>query len=140
MKDALGHGSDAGAHSSGVQNALSTQRPADPAKVQSFVAGAQNIINQDYARNYPNLVGMGRVPSLEIRNANSPRYIAVDRVERLPDGSTNSRSVHAFIDRSTGDVLKPSGWKVPAKGARGNIHDANNGLGRMGPYGPAYNR
>jgi hypothetical protein len=49
-------------------------------------------------------------------------------------------SVHSFIDRTTGDVLLPAGWKTPAKGARGNIHDAQNGLGRMGPHGPAYNK
>ena len=133
MKDALGHGS--AAHQTGVETALSVQRPADPAKVNSFVAGAQNIINQDHAQNYPSLTP----PSLEVRNPDAPRYLAVDRVERTPNGAINSRSVHSFIDRSTGDVLKPAGWKTPAKGVRGNIHDENNGLGRMGPHGPAYN-
>ena len=35
----------------------------------------------------------------------------------------NSRggSVHAFIDRTTGDVYKPEGWKKPAKGIRYNL-------------------
>ena len=32
-----------------------------------------------------------------------------------------SRSVHAFVDLATGDLLKAAGWKAPAKGARGNI-------------------
>lgn len=32
-------------------------------------------------------------------------------------------SVHAFVDATTGDLLKPAGWKAPAKGARGNITD-----------------
>src|SRR6476646_2903628 len=31
--------------------------------------------------------------------------------------------VHAFIDNATGDVLKPAGWKAPAKGARYNLLD-----------------
>ena len=26
-----------------------------------------------------------------------------------------SRSVHAFVDRNTGEVYKPAGWKSPAK-------------------------
>jgi hypothetical protein len=49
-------------------------------------------------------------------------------------------SVHCFVDKTNGDVLKPASWKVPAKHARGNILDANNGLRYMGEYGPAYLR
>lgn len=32
-----------------------------------------------------------------------------------------SRSVWAFVDKETGDILKPAGWKAPAKHARGNV-------------------
>ena len=49
-------------------------------------------------------------------------------------------SVHCFVDVATGDVLKPATFKAPAKHARGNIFDEHNGLGSMGPYGPAYLR
>jgi hypothetical protein len=31
------------------------------------------------------------------------------------------RSVHAFVDPTTGDVLKAAGWKAPAKGVRYNL-------------------
>lgn len=31
------------------------------------------------------------------------------------------RSVHAFIDKKTGDVYKPAGWRGPAKIARFNL-------------------
>jgi hypothetical protein len=51
-----------------------------------------------------------------------------------------SGSAHAFVDKKTGDVLKPASWKAPAKHARGNIFDSKNGLGWMGEYGPAYLR
>jgi hypothetical protein len=34
---------------------------------------------------------------------------------------TEQRSVHAFVDRVTGDVFKPAGWAAPAKGARFNL-------------------
>ena len=30
----------------------------------------------------------------------------------------HGRSVHAFVDIATGDLLKAAGWKAPAKGAR----------------------
>jgi hypothetical protein len=57
----------------------------------------------------------------------------VKRIRIVRDGSA-----HAFVDIATGDVLKPASWAAPAKHARGNIFDEHNGLGSMGPYGPAY--
>lgn len=142
MKDAKGHGSDErGAHAQGVEQVGQVNRPADPSRVQSFVQGAQGVINSYYQKNFgdsPHM--MAAIPQLEVRNADAPRYLAVDRVERTPTGEVNARSAHAFIDKTTGDVLKPAGWKTPAKGSRGNIHDERNGLGRMGPHGPAYNK
>jgi hypothetical protein len=68
------------------------------------------------------------LPANEFRVNFGTRYVRVMR----------GTSAHAFIDRSNGDVLKPATWKAPAKHARGNIFDASNGLGSMGPYGPAY--
>ena len=35
----------------------------------------------------------------------------------------NSRSIHAFIDKKTGDVYKPASVKAPAKGVRFNVLD-----------------
>ena len=37
--------------------------------------------------------------------------------------SNNQESVHAFIDRKTGDVFKPASWRGPAKIARYNLLD-----------------
>lgn len=54
--------------------------------------------------------------------------------------SSGGGRVHSFINKTNGDVLKPASWKAPAKHARGNIFDEKNGLGSMGPYGPAYLR
>lgn len=42
-----------------------------------------------------------------------------DRITSITHGE--ARSVHAFIDRESGDVLKAAGWKAPAKGPRGNV-------------------
>lgn len=154
MKDAKGHGSEAHgvgtignnnpegkfniapAHQAGVQAATNVQRPMEQGKLDSFMAGAQGLVNSYYAKNFANSPHM-IPPTLEATHGD--RYVRIASVERTPDGKINSRSAHTFIDKTTGDVLKPSGWKAPAKGARGNIHDEHNGLGRMSQFGPAYN-
>ena len=37
-----------------------------------------------------------------------------------------SRSVHCFIDKNTGDLLKSATWKSPAKGIRFNLLNEDN--------------
>jgi len=64
-----------------------------------------------------------------------PRYIRIARVYK------DYRTLHCFVDRTNGEVLRGS-WKQPrhTQKSRGNIFDANNGLGSMGKYGAAYLR
>lgn len=33
----------------------------------------------------------------------------------------NQQSVHAFVDKKTGDLYKAAGWNAPAKGVRFNL-------------------
>jgi hypothetical protein len=92
-----------------------------------FKSWMQGIIDKNrayMAASFPSL----DVPTITATEGS--RYIRVMR----------DNSAHAFIDRTNGDVLKPASWKAPAKHARGNIFDTFNGLGSMGPYGPAYLR
>ena len=96
----------------------------DTPEFQSWFAGAVKI-NHDYMN--------ASFPSLkkdEFAHNNGQRYIRV----------TRGGSAHAFIDRVNGDVLKPATFRAPAKHARGNLFDSQNGLGMMGEYGPAYLR
>jgi hypothetical protein len=46
-------------------------------------------------------------------------------------------SAFAFVDKETGELLKPDGWKKPAKGSRGNLRDCS-WLLMTGPYGVGY--
>lgn len=70
------------------------------------------------------------VPFEESRATEGQRYIKIHI----------GNSVTTFIDKTTGDVLKSASYKAPAKGVRGNIFNADNGLDCMGPYGPHYLR
>ena len=59
-------------------------------------------------------------------NANSPRLSKpVFELEELKVRwrILRDRSAFAFVDKKTGDVLKPASWSAPAKHARGNIFD-----------------
>lgn len=109
--------------------------------VVAFLDKCQRITDRQRDEWYPNTT------RTMIKANLTPKYVKVVREDM--DG--NSGSVHCFIARGDsttrglglvrkGDVLKPASYKVPAKGARGNLFDENGGTGRMGPYGPGYNR
>lgn len=53
---------------------------------------------------------------------------------------SGNKKIYCFINRENGDILKPATFSTPAKGPRGNIFDEHNGMKRMGPYGPEYNK
>ncbi len=91
---------------------------------ESYFAGCVRISHEYGAKHYPN------VKPDAFRVDDGKRYLKIVRGD----------SVHAFVDKLTGDVLKPASFKIPAKHARGNIFSADNGLGYMSPYGPAYLR
>jgi len=40
------------------------------------------------------------------------------KIIMIDDSVRKNRSVHAFVDKKTGEVYKASGWKAPAKGVR----------------------
>ena len=109
-------------------------RSADPAafdaRLADWLGAMQEKIDAEYAAQYKNV----KPPILEIEQG--ARYIRVVNT----DAYGTSRSAFVFIDKNTGDVLKPAGWKGPAKHARGNIFDAKGGLGWMGVYGAAHVR
>lgn len=69
-----------------------------------------------------------------------PKFARI--VAQCPLKDERGRNYHAsaycFIDLSNGDILKPAGWKGPAKHARGNIRAGsvsnwwNDALNRIG--------
>ncbi len=51
------------------------------------------------------------------------KYLKIIRNMGTVEVPANSRTVFFFVDKVTGDVFKPAGWKTPAKGARFNLLD-----------------
>lgn len=89
--------------------------------LDKFMEGAQAKVSANMAQ-YPNL----SVP--ELTATKGRRYIRV----------VKESSVYCFVDKTNGDVLKAAGWKAPAKHARGNIFNEDNGVDAVGPYGANY--
>jgi hypothetical protein len=98
-------------------------------RLDRWLWSAQDIVNQNYARNFQ------RLTASVLEMSDGRRYIRVDVIN---DGGRGQRSVWAFIDKKTGDILKPAGYKAPAKHARGNLFDSVGGVGSLTPYGPKY--
>ena len=98
--------------------------------LESFVAGCQRMVTEN-DKSYAN-VQFNTTLSIDPKGR---KYIRIVRTD-----SAGGRSVHCFVNKTNGDVLKAAGWKAPAKHARGNIHDEYNGMKWMGVYGPAYLR
>ena len=95
-----------------------TEAPAETTpdimpEVRRWLAGCQAIVDAD-----DNPIVRGR--TLEI-DAGGIRYL------RIFYRAAESQFVFAFIDMTNGDVMKPDGWKRPAKKARGNLFDATGG-------------
>ena len=99
-------------------------------KFESFLNGVRKIYDDHMDKSFPTL------EKNVIEYTEGKRYIRL--ISRRPDAQ--SGSAHLFVDKKNGDVLKTASWAAPAKGARGNIFDAHNGLARISPYGAEYNR
>ena len=52
-------------------------------------------------------------------NTSGSKYLKFEMLSRL------SRSVYCFINKRNGDILKPAGWRGPAKGTRGSVIDTS---------------
>lgn len=102
--------------------------------LQKYIEGCQKIHDKHKAMYFPS-VPYDTV--LEIKAGKRYDKIVAKEYVKATGQSNVGGSVHSFVEKSTGNVFKPAGWNAPAKHARGNIYDEANGLGMMGPYGPA---
>jgi hypothetical protein len=85
-----------------------------------FIAAAQKLLAEDFARNYPRV----QVPVLEPEELG--RYVRICVVGA-------QRMAWAFIEYETGLIYKPAGWRGPSRHARGSIFSEQNGTEALGP-------
>lgn len=110
-----------------LKNYLTEEQNFDQA-LKAFLKGSQEIIDNDYKIHYPNLK-----PNI-LTTKVGKKYVKI--ISKAQSGY--GTSVWAFIDKATGDILKPASWKAPAEHARGNILDQDNGTRSVTAYGPGY--
>jgi hypothetical protein len=79
--------------------------------IEAFVEIWQQRQNAYFDKHYPN----NEKPLLTVTYGKKYAKI-IDR-----------NSVSAFVDLSTGDILKAASWKIPAKHARGNVLSPTHG-------------
>ena len=88
-------------------------------RLDAYVEIVDQRTRELYARDYPNLK-----PPFFTVDPKGKRYARIVQNDALPG---SSRSVHSFVDRDSGDVLFPAGWKGPARHPRGSIWSGDNG-------------
>jgi len=103
-------------------------------RLRLWMLGSQNIIDKHTSENFPILFNGDRRRELDISRGR--RYIRV--FTYCPKNKRSQQLVFAFIDKTNGDILKAASWKQPAKTARGNIFNSDDGLDCVVSYGIKY--
>jgi hypothetical protein len=70
------------------------------------------LVDNFKSRNHGSIAGLP-APEYKFYIESGRKYHKL--IMETPDGS---RSVHAFVDRKSGEVYKSASWKAPAKGVR----------------------
>jgi|8_EtaG_2_1085327.scaffolds.fasta_scaffold125290_1 hypothetical protein len=85
----------------------------DEQSVASYVQDLRKALRTNFYRQYPS-----SDRSFDFRAIEGRKFIKLVQTEEGRDSS-----VHAFIDKKTGEVYKPASWKSPAKHVRYNLLD-----------------
>ena len=79
-------------------------------KIEKWIYYYCGALEENYKQKYPN-----SSCRKEFKMQLGRRYWKILHWDFDSDGVHYSESVHAFVDRNTGEVYKPAGWKSPAK-------------------------
>ena len=103
--------------------------------LDAYLQGVQQVYNDHYTKS-----GYVHEKPPQIKIYGGRKYLRIAKINNAGSGQT---SVHSFIclvddpkkGETAGDVMKPSGWKLPAKHRRGNIFSPKKGLEALTPHG-----
>jgi len=122
--------------------------PVTPAELDAFLTDLNDRCRAYYQANYPNVQGDKfhalaydrqdrKVATVGAKNisvwcaSETPYYTSQKAVSGY-----FTRSIYCFIDRATGDILKPASCKGPVKGSkRGNIREGGYWDRCLSPHG-----
>lgn len=110
-------------------------------QIEDFVVALGAKINASDHAEFPTCATNWRIVQAQWGKKNV--RLVTKRAGAAVDGGYDHASAYCFVEIATGNILKPAGWKAPAKHARGNIlkGDASNWWnGALGRYGAAYLR
>lgn len=99
------------------------EQPLDTAMV-AFVAGIKAKVDAYYGRHF-----VGTTPPTIYADPPGQKMI------RVVSEAQGVKSAFCFVEMATGNILKAARWGMAAKGVRGNIFDADHGLGGVTAYG-----
>jgi hypothetical protein len=101
------------------------------AALARFLEAAQRKVDERFA-NYATQAG-------KLSTEMGPKYVRVvvaSGYKDTPPEKWSSRSAYCFIDRETGHVWKPAGWKGPErKNPRSCLYDADHGVSGVTGHG-----
>ena len=82
-------------------------------KIEKWVYEYCGSLDENYQLSYPNSHS-----NIEFKMQLGRKYWKILQHNIDADGIHFSESVHAFVDKNTGEVYKPASYKAPAKGVR----------------------
>jgi len=109
---------------------LNLPTPIDQALLNQRVQEWAVALKAAYAARYPHDENVAQRYTLSVD--------VLRKYWRIVMGDGPHRSVHAFVDPTTGDVYKAAGWKSPAKHVRYNLLDDDSFadmLDKVDPFG-----
>jgi len=83
-----------------------------------------NYKTDDNPQYFTYIIGRKYLKVVAMRWQDDAKY---GRINAAPAGY-QPEHVHAFVDKTTGDVFLPAGWNAPAKGARFNLFENKKAL------------
>ena len=101
-------------------------------QIERYMNGLKIRTDKYFEAHYHNLIAPDFTAKV------GKRYVKIIKSTDHGDDHLSNVSVHSFIDMTNGDILMAASWKAPAKHARGNVFDADNGMGATTIYGANY--